>query len=221
MPSASLQSLPLEIRQEIWRLCLEPRVVDIRWYNFGFASTTELPAVLTLCKESREAVLWLYPLSFGSLVYPPRTRFNFRLDTLYLGRELQDELDHFFGTLKEQELKTIRFLAINSDLMHWRREVLGDDTLDVIGRPLKHLTALKECIFVHDVCLLDMTGDLVFNVKDPIQLFNQLPEALRVLGLMEISILPEIPEINLRGVERREVYSWRKPLTGPILHTQV
>jgi hypothetical protein len=81
--------LPIEIRQLIWHLTLEPRVVEITFSdNNGFGSGTTCPVALKVNRDSRASVMKSYPFCFGSSWYPSSTRFNFTLDTLCISDKI-------------------------------------------------------------------------------------------------------------------------------------
>ncbi|KAF7926022.1 uncharacterized protein EAE97_010322 [Botrytis byssoidea] len=121
--------LPVEIRDEIWRLTLEPRIVEVRpkksIYD-GFYSTAPLPVVLTVCKDSERAVLRLYPKYFGGALIAARIRFNAKIDTLYLDWKLQDHLRCFLVMISLQEAEKIQFLAIDQ-YIRWSRQSIDPD----------------------------------------------------------------------------------------------
>ncbi|TGO23019.1 hypothetical protein BPAE_0147g00230 [Botrytis paeoniae] len=122
-------NLPVEIRDEIWRLTLEPRIVEVRpkknKYN-GFYSTAPLPVVLTVCKDSERAVLPLYPKCFGGALVAARIRFNAKIDTLYLDWKLQEHLISFLLSISVQEAEKIQFLAIDQ-YIRWSRQSIDLD----------------------------------------------------------------------------------------------
>jgi hypothetical protein len=103
-----------EIRFTIWNLTLEPRVVEVVFEEQqGFHLKAVLPVALRVCRDSREAVMPHYPLSFGSYWFPAVTRFNFTLDTLLLTDQLQEDMPWFFSTMSRKELGQLRHIAID------------------------------------------------------------------------------------------------------------
>lgn len=94
--------LPIELRNMIWCLTLQPRVVEMHWKPIQaeqdpdeantldpndinhYYSRATLPTALQTCRDSRDAVLPFYPLCFASRTHEPKTRFNLSIDTLYL-----------------------------------------------------------------------------------------------------------------------------------------
>jgi hypothetical protein len=72
---------------------------------------TVLPAALFVCRESREAVLPLYPLCFASATHPPSTRFNLSLDILLITQMDSNEVADLFGALRPMETSRLSNLA--------------------------------------------------------------------------------------------------------------
>lgn len=110
--------LPAELRYKIWVAALTPRIVEIHVSNdldIGFCSRAKLPSILHATRESRQAVSSLYPHCFGSVLMPPRIRFNFEIDTLYLSTHEEANLMQIYTVLKEWELSSLRFFAIDDD----------------------------------------------------------------------------------------------------------
>lgn len=76
--------LPAEIRQIIWRLTLQPRIVEVKFIESrGFYTRVPTPTALQVYRDSRRALLASYPTCFGNVIYTPLILFNFSLDTLY------------------------------------------------------------------------------------------------------------------------------------------
>ena len=89
----------------IWKLSLRPRIVEVhRQLGTGFRPLVGPPITLEICRDSRAAVIHLYPLCFGTFWYPPITRFNFVLDAIYLDYDIYRELPFFFGIVNKSEL---------------------------------------------------------------------------------------------------------------------
>lgn len=107
--------LPLELRQKIWRLALEPRVVEVfvsEDVEIRFWTRAKLPALFYVCKDAQQAVNSLYHSYFGSRLLPTRIRFYPTLDTLFLSTCTEDTLAQISTILKPSELDSIRFLAV-------------------------------------------------------------------------------------------------------------
>lgn len=121
-----MSNIPAEIRLNIWRMCWEPRTVEVHPYindrelddialfaSTTFRSTTPPPATLHICSESRIETLKYYSLVFAARSKFPEVYFNFDLDRLYIR-----EADMFRGlsfatTFSARDLKRIRHLAIS------------------------------------------------------------------------------------------------------------
>ncbi|TVY33217.1 hypothetical protein LSUB1_G008273 [Lachnellula subtilissima] len=107
--------LPTELRTIIWNLTLPSRIVEIKFVETrGFYTRVKIPVALRVCKDSRDAVLSSYSTCFGNLMFTPRTLFNFSLDTLYIGRQFQEQVLHLVASLNATEISKIQNLAIDS-----------------------------------------------------------------------------------------------------------
>lgn len=158
--------LPIEVRDEIWRMTLEPRLVEVRpksgkceGFNSpksdkyeGFYAAAPLPIVLTVCQDSRRAVLPLYPKCFGGLVIPPQIRINFELDTLFLDWKLQERLAQFLLLISVQEAEKIRYLAIDQ-YIRWGR--FSSNITNQFFQWNITLYSLQRCPRQHDGIYLD------------------------------------------------------------------
>ncbi|TGO11856.1 hypothetical protein BTUL_0100g00360 [Botrytis tulipae] len=121
--------LPIEIRDEIWRLTVEPRIVEVRPkldIQDGFYSTAPLPAVLTVCRDSKRAVLPLYPQYFDGATFVSGIPFNAKIDTLYLDWKLHEHLTIFLSSISVEEAEKIQFLAMDQ-YIRWARQPLDLD----------------------------------------------------------------------------------------------
>jgi hypothetical protein len=139
--------LPLEIRMMIWKQTLEPRDIEIYFApNRGFFTPIRGPVALRVNKESRNTVEPLYPLSFGNVIYQPRVRFNFSIDTLFLEHDFQPQVLHFLASLKPEEITQLRYLAVDRliDEDFGDDERMDIDTQSVIRKVVPAMTALKE-----------------------------------------------------------------------------
>lgn len=146
--------LPIEIRQLIWHLTLEPWVVEITFKDHnGFGSETALPVALEVNRDSRASVIKSYPFCFGSSWYPSRTRFNFTLDTLYFRQDVMRHIPIFFSFLKNDEINKIRYLAIDMAMLYEWDQVneLDNQTLflERLEKEVKRMTSLKKMIEVY------------------------------------------------------------------------
>jgi hypothetical protein len=139
--------LPLEIRMMIWKQTLQPRDIEIYFApNRGFFTPIWGPVALRVNKESRNTVEPLYPLSFGNVVYQPRVRFNFSIDTLFLEHDFQPQVLHFLASLKPYEITQLRYLAVDMliDIDFGDGEHVEIDTEKVIQKAIPAMTNLKE-----------------------------------------------------------------------------
>ncbi|KAK1755570.1 hypothetical protein QBC47DRAFT_191416 [Echria macrotheca] len=81
--------LPAELRLEIWRQSCQTRVVEVRYSQEQdrCVSTTRPPAILQVCKESRdEGLRACYVRAFGTDTHDAHIYFSPALDVLYIPR---------------------------------------------------------------------------------------------------------------------------------------
>lgn len=161
--------LPIELRAAIWEATLIPRTVEIRYQtpnSHGWSSATELPAALEVCKESREIISPLYPLCFGGKIgsyTPPRVRFNFAIDTVYLPGITRSFVPHFIGIMNHIELRQLRSLAIHE------RHLFYD-----IRCALRSLRGLHELLVV---CIVGKSYEKdVNNCRLSVRIFDEVPK---------------------------------------------
>ncbi|THV55435.1 hypothetical protein BGAL_0008g00190 [Botrytis galanthina] len=155
-----LPKLPVEIQDEILRLTLEPRIVEVRPKKdnfYGFYSTAPIPVVLTVCKDWRRAVLPLYPRLLSQVLGTPGIRFNAKIDTLYLDWKLQGRLMTFLLSINLKLAKKIQFLAIDQYIRWSRHSTTLDYDWDAavdIDHPLT-IADLQTLLFRH-CCHMDV-----------------------------------------------------------------
>jgi len=153
---AVFRELPIEIRQAIWKLTLKPRTVEV-WHNTtrGYWSNVKIPTALRVNKDSRNAVGFLYPLCFGSVLHEPRIVFNFSMDTLYFEAGMWTEIPKFLTSLKDTELTQIQSIAVDHDIDNMRQ--LDDvgfneyDNMDCFKKSALAMPALKEFHIVYKI----------------------------------------------------------------------
>ncbi|TAQ88097.1 hypothetical protein B7494_g3579 [Chlorociboria aeruginascens] len=216
--------LPTELRLHIWTLTLRPRTVDIRYYTDGFHAPdadNTLPIALKVCRESRGYLLDSYPYCFGSRIHPPRLRFNFSLDTLYFDRSFEHYISHFFGILSDTEIQNLRYLAIDCVIPSLDNDH-ASHFMSIFQKAHEALTNLKELALVYDVEDLANLDTKIFSPRwdNPMELFHDLPEELKVEGL-NLDALPDAPENQDVGRFAKweypkfvPIYGWRRcPIT--------
>jgi len=116
----------------------------------GFCSRAPYPLALQVCQESRDAIILSYPLCFGSIFFPPKVRFKFDPDTLFIDNELEANLPHLFSTFRDAEIKGLKYLALDEYYIFDYR--LDDDKLgEALKRAIKSLKSLKDTQLVFDV----------------------------------------------------------------------
>ncbi len=103
--------LPTEIRIQIWRHASDaPRLLELLYCKTDdqFLTVQHVPAVLHASKESREAALLHYHLSFGTAKHPPATYFNPKSYIIYfVSRQLEDERSYIIRRLSEESPEPI------------------------------------------------------------------------------------------------------------------
>jgi hypothetical protein len=144
---AHFGELPYELRIKIWSyVCFHPRNVDIFTENLGtirvsddtyfdtykfFSRFCSHPAILHICRESREEGLKHYQLEFGTshhfsivnISTPPRIYVNFSCDRLCLlkpncfGSDVEDRFQTFVQICRKHGARS---LALNvAQDQHW------------------------------------------------------------------------------------------------------
>jgi hypothetical protein len=101
--------LPPEIRAMIWRLTLEPRIVQISFCSpvnaniHSFYSETSTPVALKTCQDSRNAVATSYQVCTSNNFVSTTFLFNFSIDTLFFPEPMDPHLNLFFAGLKNED----------------------------------------------------------------------------------------------------------------------
>jgi len=115
-----------------------------------------LPVALRACRESRDAVLKSYPLSYGSgVLHGPSIVFNFELDTLYFDVDMQPRVAQFLVGMSKIEVESIRSIAVDwwmEDAGNLGVEYLSEDEpFQLFKSAVKAMTALQEFLVVYNV----------------------------------------------------------------------
>ncbi|KAF4627900.1 hypothetical protein G7Y89_g10256 [Cudoniella acicularis] len=151
--------LPTEIRLKIWKIASQsPRTLELLYRHTGreLRCLQAPPAILHVCRESRELGLQVYHLCFGSAKrgFLPHIYFNPANDIVYFGsRQYDDEIlyinDYFrnmSGEICIPERDHIQYLAISEPL--WKDQRCPFTYVLNIPRMQEALSRLKELIFV-------------------------------------------------------------------------
>ncbi|OAQ94960.1 hypothetical protein VFPFJ_01069 [Purpureocillium lilacinum] len=89
--------LPLELRQRVWELTVEPRLVEVRFKldhdenpdgkpkALHVTSSTPVPATLHTCREARTHGLSMYQRAFTIGAEPRYVWVNYEMDTISVG----------------------------------------------------------------------------------------------------------------------------------------
>ncbi|KAE8452594.1 hypothetical protein EG329_013853 [Mollisiaceae sp. DMI_Dod_QoI] len=147
--------MPIEVRQAVWKMSLRPRVIEIEYNKeHGFYSRVKPPIALSVCKDSRDAVEYLYPLCFGNVIHEPAIVFNFSMDTLYFDTAFGSHTVPFLFSLKQKEAENIQALAFDRSLDDYFDEWIGWEleAINALEKYTRSMPALKE---VYVVCRLD------------------------------------------------------------------
>lgn len=185
---------------------------------FGFFTTSEYPVALGLCRESRNAVLPYYPLCFGTIFHPAKTRFNFDLDTLYMDNAFEEEIPHLFAAMGEKEIKGLKYVAVDSYFNG--ADIAGDvDSEFVVAmrRAMRALEGLVELQIVFDITVLSDSGRLFGCGREdhPMEVHEKLPKELSnpKFGIHEPSLHSD--EYDLWKVKKvSPMYGWRRCPSG-------
>ncbi|KAK8062760.1 pectinesterase precursor [Apiospora hydei] len=135
--------LPLEIRQKIWRLSLEPRVLELHSRRTHYAQAEDWPwrsdcfnpALLSVCDEARGEALGALtvalPMPHGGMLYCDPMR-----DVLVvLGDSDLPRLRRLFAEVEDQDPRGLRHLALS--VACWAHDYAGP-TLRIWQRALFH-----------------------------------------------------------------------------------
>lgn len=135
--------LPSKIRFKIWQFAvhnLEPRYVVLQdnfyctGFFFGIKANCRSPALLDVCKESRNAVLERFEIAFGfsyrSKTFPHRICFDYVLDTLVFyfnwPTRMSMDLPYFTEIVSEDSLQKVQSLIIDE------REIILPYAIDIL-----------------------------------------------------------------------------------------
>ncbi|KAE8441024.1 hypothetical protein EG329_006088 [Mollisiaceae sp. DMI_Dod_QoI] len=227
--------LPIEIRTMIWKHTLEPRVVELKfeygetdiediqlslYTQKGFYTEVRTPAALEVNRDSRQAALPYYELCFGSWWYPARTRFNFKLDILYLDYDISRAFPLLFGSFTDSEMAKLRYLAL--DTTEWCMVLYDQPGFEQkFPRFIKALQGLEELLFSFkaDYWFYDseMWGGFWDESKikyDHIQLLESLPEVLSWIDGKDWPSMLNSHFPKLVAEKQRFVLGLRKSLTA-------
>ncbi|KAH6720356.1 hypothetical protein BKA61DRAFT_708642 [Leptodontidium sp. MPI-SDFR-AT-0119] len=146
--------LPKELRYMIWNFTLLPRIVKIlvsENCTTGFYSQAALPPVLHVNQESMKEALKSYSACFGSFLQPKRILFNYKIDVFYIDIALEeDSLHRLFGVLKETELVSLKYIAIDDAYLEDAIIDHGPSTAG-LRKALKAMKGLREMIVVREI----------------------------------------------------------------------
>ncbi|KAK2628214.1 hypothetical protein QTJ16_002860 [Diplocarpon rosae] len=204
--------LPFELRCMIWKASCCSRTIELDYDDIdGFTPRAADPKALRVCRESRELIIPLYPLCFGTFFHPARTRFNFVNDTLFIGSDMEDTIPHLFGTFTHSEISGLRFLALESCYNEHIEDANGATLTFQLLNLVKQLPSLRELLIVHDIeemidRSLDCAEGHTMELHDsPPPAFNHPAVYVDPLPDEENSLLKRWPVAKCRPV-----YGWRR-----------
>lgn len=162
----------------VWELTLKPRAIEMEFsQQRGFYTRVPTPVAFSVCRSSRESVLNHYNICFGNNLFPARTLFNLKLDTLLISPALQYHTLHFYVSLKESELNQIRFVAIDSDVdedVGFGR--MDTDAIEEFKKMLPVMPALQDFRIILN---LEYWGEGGQNAgTGPMEIYEEWPEKL-------------------------------------------
>lgn len=203
--------LPAELRAEIWKATLEPRIIEMKYdLPEGFYAEHDIPVALTVCQESRNILLPHYPLCFGTIFHPAKTRFNFNVDTLYIDNSFEEDIPHLFSAFREVELKELKYVAVDS---YFNSPDDGEEFIVHLRRAMRHLKGLEELQIVYDVQILTDRTLGCGQEDHPMEIFDTLPKDLchPDLDIGVLSSNEDLQEETLWKVKKvKAVYGWRR-----------
>lgn len=147
----------------IWELTLQSRLVELLFRQAkGFCSLTSTPTALRVNKDSRNAVLRYYSVCFGNILDAARTRFNFRLDTLYISEYMQPDFMHLFVGFTPLELENMEQIAISVYAADNDFDFIPNPSynsiVDALRKLLPNMPRLRQIYEVHSM-------GVVFNLE--------------------------------------------------------
>jgi hypothetical protein len=136
--AATLMGLPVELLHEIWRLCWEPRTVEVHpntndeiqdridlFSSDTYRSTVKPPVTLFICRQSRIDTLRYYKLSFAAYKQEPQVYFNFQIDEVYVKHPELARFQQVCLMFPHEDLSKIRHLRVSGSVM---QKIFNDST---------------------------------------------------------------------------------------------
>ncbi|KAK8000935.1 hypothetical protein PG991_013157 [Apiospora marii] len=181
--------LPLELRQRIWAMAIEPRLVVVAHEDYIGRKRTPPPPLLGACSEARSFLLQhYYTKAFMSSDSAQYHYVDFEVDTIHLD---QFELGKY--PREQHWIQQLSIMGWNSELIFYKH-----------GLHLEDMTVLKN-VTIHDCESLngdnewwgawDNFMEVNYFRDDPV------PYSIRILGPRNVDV-PEINRHNYLKVER-------------------
>ena len=192
------QNLPFELRLKIWNLAIQPRVILCRK-----RSRPEVPALLQVCRESREEGLRHYQIHYWEPNNKLAVYFNVELDTLFGTSTSLHDTDYALESLsKNPAISQVHHLAIS--WAFWER-MWAHPIYDDLYNRIRENKNLKTVIIVwHRASVLRTDQPKLVEDKDGGRDDAQLTAQEWTLEMQETQVEhPEwnTPELRLARVE--------------------
>lgn len=172
-------------------------------HSGSFVSRAKDPVALRTCRESRNAVIDLYPLCFGSVWHPFKTRFNFSLDTLCPDYNIsQSDITLLFTTVKD-EVYHLKYLALDYGYIDPR----GSSFVEELRQAVQRLKGLKEVCGILDMGLIT-NWNISCGENHELEFHEDIPEAFRHPDTDPTRILPMEDRV------KAELANWEAPATS-------
>ncbi|KAH6673641.1 hypothetical protein B0J14DRAFT_53244 [Halenospora varia] len=195
----------------------------------GFYTYCALPVALGVCQESRNAVIDSYPMCFGSTIDPAAIRFNFDLDTLFVGHDMGCELfsPNFVLTQHEKDnLQHFVVAKIGMDEM-WNTYAADGDSWDKLEGVINSFTKLKTLAISDSVFMQiseaddaekneEICDEFGNDLGKQVEFFDEFPQELLDRPDLEIQDDPEVSPP--RYDHRAKVVHWEEKRAKFVWH---
>ena len=190
-------NLPIEIKIQIWKLTLQPRIVEIEFTNKKAVYTkAKLPTAFYVSKESRAAVERLYPSCFGSVWHKRQTRVNFDLDTIFLNGDYYNDFCHFFTLAGYSELHLIKYIAIDDSCQYISNDETDEEDFERLREIVESMEALEQLSVAHSAESFFENSLWTGQENGMIQMYDTIP----VLNMVKMKDLEDGIYVNWQKV---------------------
>ncbi|KUJ17063.1 uncharacterized protein LY89DRAFT_782270 [Mollisia scopiformis] len=155
----TFSNLPREMKELIWELTIEPRVISIYAFDESrgkFGGNAPIPSTLSVSREWRRYFMTLHPLCFGSNNHAPKIRFNGAVDSIFINEErcLFNASYFFYFCMSKKEAATVRYLVFDE---HFKTGN-GWETC-IQEEVIANLTALEHLTVIGDTWCKKLTDE--------------------------------------------------------------